>query len=44
MLTQVMTNKFMNFDTLAKQCHVKSKEEEAMLSAFMKEFENRLQD
>jgi len=34
----------MNFDTLAKQDHVNSKKQAAMLSAFMKEFENRLQD
>lgn len=39
MLTKVMTNKFMELDTLAKRCLVKSKKYAAVLSVLVKEFE-----
>ena len=41
MITQVMANKFMDFDTLDKHCPVNSKKYAAVLSVFI---ENRLQD
>lgn len=44
MLTQVMTNKFMDFYALAKHSPVKSKKQAAVLSVLIKEFENSLQD
>ena len=43
-LTQVMTNKFMDFYALAKHSPVKSKKQAAVLSVLIKEFENSLQD
>ena len=43
-LTQVMTNKFMDFYALAKHSPVKSKKQAAVLSVLIKEFENRSQD
>ena len=43
-LTQVMANKFIYFDTLARHAPVNSKKYAAVLSVLIKEFENRFQD
>jgi len=43
-LTQVMANNCMYFDTLAKHIPINSKEYAVMLSLLIKEFENRFQD
>lgn len=43
-LTQVMANKFMAFDTLAKHSTVNSKKHAAVPSVLVEEFENRFQD
>ena len=44
MLTQVMANNFMHYNTLAKQSPVKSKTNLALFSCFNKTFENRFQN
>ena len=44
MLTQVMVNNCICFDTLAKHSPVNSEKGAAMLSVLIKEFENRSQD
>ena len=44
MLTQLMANGVMHFDTLAKHSPVNSKKYEAMFSVLIKEFKNRFQD
>ena len=44
MLTQVMANNFMHFDTLAKHKTLNSKEYTDMLSVLIKDFENRFHD
>ena len=41
---QAMVHKVMDFDTLAKNSSVNSKEHEAVLSVLLMEFENRFQD
>ena len=41
---QVMANKIIHFDTLAKHSPVNSKEYASMLSVLIKEFGNRFQD
>ena len=43
-LTQVMANKFMHFDTLPKHGPTNSEEYGAVLPVFIKDFENRCQD
>lgn len=44
MLTQVMANQFIDFDRLAKRSPANSGKHAAMLSVFIKVFENRFQD
>lgn len=44
MLTQVMANNFMNFDTLAKHHPVNSKKHVAILVLVIKESENKFED
>lgn len=44
MPAQVMAKKFVDFDTLGQKNSVKSVKYTAVLSAAIKEFENRLQD
>jgi len=43
-LTQVMANNCMHFDTLAKHSALNSKEYAAVLSVMIKGFENKFQD
>ena len=44
MLTQVMVNNFMHFNTLAKHSPVNSEKYVAFLFILIKDFENRFQD
>jgi len=43
-LTQIMANNRMHCNTLAEHCPMDGKNHAAMLSVFIQEFENRLQD
>ena len=44
MPTQMMANKFMDFEALAKHSPANSKKYVAVLSVLMKKFDNRFQD